>query len=294
MARTRSNQPRTEAVPSPAAAARSFPSPRAGEEPLIPDHVARFLARIPTTTDTVEWQEKFSWALHELLGDVDFVALSADSHMVNPYLERDEEFSIINDNMAGDGQIGAVRVWTSRDGGRAAFLCDGMRRNGIPVEEAHPPTCFEYQDDNGHFLAMLVFLRHRSKPPISARTLAAMESLRPFLCSLFVNFNRRRAVERPAERLCNDVFNDILNDLDLPLSSGVVLSLQLYGCTHREMAEILHISKHAVAERIRRLYRIAGCHNAMELFGRYLQRRQERAGEQPERQEAGSRIVAVM
>lgn len=294
MARTTSNQPTTEAVPSPAAAARSSPSPRAGEEPLIPDHVARFLARIPTTTDCVEWQEEFSWALHELLGDVDIVGMQMMSNVAAPYVEYREQFSIINNVMPGSGRFGSVRVWTSREGGYTEFLLDGMARAGIPVEEAHTPTCFEYHDSEHRFLAMLVFLRHRSKSPISARTLAAMETLRPFLCMLFMGFIRRRAVARPAERLRQQIVNDILDDVDLPIGCAAVLGLQLYGCTHREMAEILHISKHAVAERIRRLYRIAGCHNAMELFGRYLQRRQERVGEEPERQEAGSRIVAVV
>ncbi len=147
---------------------------------------------------------------------------------------------------------------------------------GLDPRQFHPPSVYDYYLGGTDYLATLLLLRSKDKPPISERTHQALSSLHPFLLTMFTSYVARYAYEHPMENLFAHILEQILENFEeISSAENAVLALQLYGFTYSQIAEKLHITVNTVAKHVKSIHRKTGCASYLELFGRYVARTEE-------------------
>lgn len=250
------------------------------EEPLIPERIARFLGALPSTFDEFQWIVQFRDALQELLGDVDRIACSID-RSCNPLAPRDllqfHTTGIEQIRDAGNPDAVQLRVRVPSESTAQSMLRQ-LPAIGLHVRQFHPPSVYEYYHGGTDYIATILLLRSKDRPPISERTHQALASLHPFLLTMFTSYVARYAYEHPMENLFTHIIDRIIKNFELSTAETAVLALQLYGFTYPRIAEKLHITVNTVAKHVKSIHRKTGCASYLELFGRYVARADEAHG----------------
>lgn len=264
------------------------------EEPPIPEHVARFLGRLPDTGDLHAALLDFRDALRALLGDVDRIALNINytCDLVQPVpLEESTVLRQIEPE-PGAGMT-VLEVYHMHREGKSQSLLRMMAVHGnYNFRKLHAPLCYDYYFQEKEYLATIILTRAKSAPEISERTREAMTALEPFFHLVFSNIVARYKLAQPGENLSDGLFNHVLETYDLSDNEIAVLALQAYGFDYRHIAEKLHISVNTVAKHVKSIHRKTGCASYLELFGRYVACADEADGNAAE-PGAADGIVAV-
>ncbi|MBS1910743.1 MAG: hypothetical protein JST22_02030 [Bacteroidetes bacterium] len=240
-------------------------------EPLIPPHVARFLASIPMTPDPVEWILGFRAALQELLGDVDRIAMEVDT-----YCRLDDIpvgavwFRLHLDHAAHSGGAGImITLRSSDEQEHHAHLLMRLQQAGHDISLYRAPIGTDYAFRNAGHLASILLFRERHRPAITAETQAALEALRPFIVYACSSLVARLMVARPAKYLGSRMLLRIINDYGLSEGEEHVVALKAFGLTNAAIAGRLYITSHAVKKRLESVRRKTGAASIFELFMRY-------------------------
>nr|HVZ42144.1 hypothetical protein [Candidatus Kapabacteria bacterium] len=142
-------------------------------EPLIPPHVARFLASIPMTPDPVEWILGFRAALQELLGDVDRIAMEVNAYCrVNTGRPHPVIFQVGMHRAFRDSRPeNTIELWQWDEIGHAGQFLRRLQRAGHDMGAYHEPIGMDYEYRDAGYLASMLLFRERYRPGISDRTL---------------------------------------------------------------------------------------------------------------------------
>ncbi|HVZ38529.1 MAG TPA: hypothetical protein VHI13_04580 [Candidatus Kapabacteria bacterium] len=241
-------------------------------EPLIPPHVARFLASIPMTPDPVEWILGFRAALQELLGDVDRIAMQVDTYCPLDDISGGEAwFHLYLDHAvhgSGTGTMITLRPGDEQE--HHARLLMRLQHAGHDLGIYRPPIGTDFAFRNARYLASILLFRERHRPAITAGTQAALEVLRPFIVYACSSLVARFMVTQPAKHLGSRMFRRIFNDYGLSEGEKHVVALKAIGLTSAAIATRLYITQHAVKKRLESIRRKTGTAGIFELFMRHL------------------------
>lgn len=90
------------------------------------------------------------------------------------------------------------------------------------------------------------------------------------------------------------IVSDIASEFNLQSVDKHIFLLRLWGCSHIEIADQLHISTHTVAKRIKKIYKVTGSSNLLELYWRFVRERVGNVEELEQREREEERAVLVV
>ena len=150
------------------------------------------------------------------------------------------------------------------------MILDGMRGGGFPIYDYQPPHYFDYYLQEKAYLGTIILWRAKDNPPISKRTLDAMESLRSFLIFALSDCVARQNRERNNAQAFDDIVTEIARAKGLAPRELEVLLHYILGKDIQEISGALYIGKEAVRKHIKAIHRKLEVRNYKELIARYF------------------------
>jgi DNA-binding CsgD family transcriptional regulator len=240
---------------------------------LIPPNIEKFLNALPLIDKPATWITIFRDALRELLGDVDRIMINVNVHcdIHDPDSDGNADFFVIQhvrEEKPGKRSSHVTTQPNPQTPGK--MLIEDARRGGFPAQEYQPPHCFDYYLQKEAYLGTIVLWRSRSEPPISGRTLDAMESLRPFLIFLLSDCIGRQNREKNSANTFNDIVTRLGQEAGLTPRQLEVLLHYILGEEISEISKSLYRSTEAIRKHIKAIHQKMGVRSHKELMARYF------------------------
>lgn len=243
------------------------------EEPLIPEHVARFLAELPMRGTPTEFQRDFCLAIKRLAGDIDIIAceMAMAPNLSNPrtrldgwsqhvyYLDPKTKLPI------------AMTIEQLDDETALQRLISRVPRI-LPEEivDYHEPPGFEYWH-YGDYLGAIALVRSARKSPVSQRTVDSLSRLGDFFEYCITSFCMRQAIVKVMHDRAVAAVRLINNECKLDYRENEIVIQRFLGYNARRIAVHAGVSEAAIKKRLARIYKRAGVRNFFELLWPYIQ-----------------------
>ncbi|HVZ38394.1 MAG TPA: helix-turn-helix domain-containing protein [Candidatus Kapabacteria bacterium] len=226
-----------------------------------------FLNSLPTSNDTIEWASQFRDTLQSLLPDVDRISISVNRDCS---LEDPENYSMAL--IVTQGKVGRESTVTIQraDGSHAERMIEDYRRQGAPLDQFHPPTCYEYFYGGTAYIGTVILWRDKTKPVISEESKALIASLEPFILFSLSDLVARHQSLRPIDRVFHGALMYLVEDASLSPQEERIVVLQLMGHSYKEMADILSVTVDTVKKHFKQIHRKTGTRGQAELFAKYF------------------------
>lgn len=250
-----------EAVP------RSTPSP-ALPSSSIPEKILQFLNGLPVSGGRKEMTLAFRDSLKQLLCDVDrvTVVVNFECNLTAPETYRPETFI---SQMAETAQVAVSSMQQSN----IDRLIERFRQDGLPLNDFHAPSGFEYYYADTAYIGAIFLWRRRENSVISEETIQMMGTLRPFIEYVLSDIVVRDRLERPIGGAFNKALAHLTRDAGLTTQEERVAILQLLGHSYREIADRLYVTVDTIKKHFKQIYRKTKTRSQAELFAKYFSTR---------------------
>lgn len=229
-----------------------------------------FLNSLPTVGTSLDWINSLRESLRLILGDVDRISISLNTEcdLVEP---ENYEPDLVISYTATESTAGALRLSSQHsESGHYERILDGFRRQGVPLEQFHPPTSFDYYYGGYAYLGTIFLWKDLQNPPISETSIALVEALEPFLVFVLSDFVVRHQRMRPIDSVFHDALEHMTLDAGLSSQERRIVILQLLGHSYKEMAEVMNIAVDTVKKHFKKIHQKTGTRGQAELFAKYF------------------------
>ncbi len=234
----------------------------------ISGSILAFLNSLPTSNSVLEWGSQFRDSLQALLGDVD--RISVNVNLECPLTGQEEFTSSITITQVQEEENASTIVVSRAATTQSERLLETIRQQGYPIEQYHPPHCYDYYYNGRAYLGTIFLWRGVQSRPISEKTADLMSSLEPFLIFVLSDLVARHQAEKPIDRVFHAALMYLVEEASLSPQEQRIVILQLMGHAYKEMADILKVSIDTVKKHFKQIHRKTGTRGQAELFAKYF------------------------
>lgn len=233
----------------------------------IPPHVLRFLNALPVTDKPLEWVNTFRAGLQQLMPEVDRISVNIN---INCNLSAPEMYHpTLHITQHARNEVVSVAS-RSKDDRPSDKLLDDFRHQGLPLQDYHPPLCFEYYYAGMAYTGTIFLWRELRKAPISQRTIDMLTAMEPFLIFVITSHVARYQNAQPINAVFHDSLESLVQDAHLSDQEKRIVVMQLLGHSYKEIADLLNIALATVKKHLASIHRKTDTHGFTELFAKYF------------------------
>jgi transposase len=244
----------------------------AADASTIPTTILLFLNSLPLRLKPQAWISEFRDALLRLLGDVDRMSISINTHcdLLDPHDYKPD--LIISHNIAASaGTVGSVTVvpYELNEHSSDRILAD-LRRQGHSLDLYHEPHSFTYHYAGNAYLGTIFLWRLSAKQPISQQTIQTMVSLEPFIIFALSDLITRFHYAFPINNAFYNALVHMAKEARLTLLEKQAVSYRLNGLRYKEIASEMGKSEDAIRKYIASVHRKTNTRSLPEVFAKYF------------------------